>query len=71
MPFYNEDVDPKAVSNDILKMCNVIRERHFKVPILKKKTGKGGGPWMGGLSFDNSALNNTFSGLSYSESRPK
>ena len=24
-------------------MCNITREKHFKVPVLKKKTGRGGG----------------------------
>ena len=42
--FYKEDIDSKEVSGNVLKMCNVIRAKHFKANTLFKKTGKGGGP---------------------------
>ena len=41
--FVIEDVDPKQINSDILKICNITREKHFKVPVLRKKTGRGGG----------------------------
>ncbi|CDW72407.1 UNKNOWN [Stylonychia lemnae] len=42
-PFFAEDVDPKELSQDILKQCNIIRDKHFKTSLLRRKSGLGGG----------------------------
>ena len=42
-PFYAEDVDHREVSTDILKLCNIIRKKHFKTSQLLKNSGLGGG----------------------------
>lgn len=37
-----EEQDPKALTTNILKMCNVIRPKHAKVSMVHKQTGRGG-----------------------------
>eukprot|EP00347_Sterkiella_histriomuscorum_P021157 403335031 len=43
VPFFAEDVDHREVSHDILKLCNIIRDKHHKTSILRKSSGLGGG----------------------------
>ena len=41
--YVHEEIDPRFISTNILKICNVIRDKHYKVQPLFKNTGRGGG----------------------------